>query len=193
MLLALALLVWRVRLPDIGGETRRAARAERATHSLRRHRNLVLGIPAIMLYMICEIGIGSTLVNFISRPDIGGMTHERAADYVMLYWGGATTGRFVGSWLLRCASPGRLLAAVSIGALALAGTAILPAALGVSSLHSVLRGPGLPPDDRFARRAARELTGPSPVVSSRARCTSSAIAARAAGASREATASYTRS
>jgi MFS transporter, FHS family, L-fucose permease len=124
VLLALALLVWRVRLPDLGEETRRAARAERAQHSLWRHRNLVFGVPAIVLYMICEIGIGSTLVNFISRPDIGGMTHERAANYVMLYWGGAMTGRFVGAWLLRWISPGRLLAAVSLGALVLAGVAI---------------------------------------------------------------------
>ena len=124
VLLALALLVWRVRLPDLGRETRRAARAERASHSLWRHRNLVFGVPAIMLYMICEIGIGSTLVNFISRPEIGGMTHEQAGKYTVLYWGGAMTGRFVGSWLLRWIPAGRLLAAVSIGALALAGIAI---------------------------------------------------------------------
>ncbi|MGH8169084.1 MAG: sugar MFS transporter [Steroidobacteraceae bacterium] len=124
VLLALALLVWRVRLPDLGKETRRAARAERASHSLWRHRNLVFGVPAIMLYMICEIGIGSTLVNFISRPEIGGMTHEQAGKYTVLYWGGAMTGRFVGAWLLRFIPAGRLLAAVSLGALALAGVAI---------------------------------------------------------------------
>jgi MFS transporter, FHS family, L-fucose permease len=124
VLLALALLVWRVRLPDLGKEMRRAARAERAKHSLWRHRNLVFGVPAIVLYMICEIGIGSTLVNFISRPEIGGMTHEQAGKYTVLYWGGAMTGRFVGAWLLRWIPAGRLLAAVSIGALALAGVAI---------------------------------------------------------------------
>ncbi len=124
VLLALALLVWRVRLPDLGTETRRAARAERAQQSLWRHRNLVFGVPAIVLYMICEIGIGSTLVNFISRPDIGGLTHEHAANYVMLYWGGAAAGRFVGAWLMRWIPPQRLLAAAGIGALALAGTAI---------------------------------------------------------------------
>jgi MFS transporter, FHS family, L-fucose permease len=124
VLLALAWLVFQVRLPDLGRETRRAARAERARHSLWRHRNLVFGVPAIVLYMICEIGIGSTLVNFISRPDIGAMTHEQAGKYTMLYWGGAMTGRFVGAWLLRWISPERLLAGVSIGALALAGIAI---------------------------------------------------------------------
>ncbi|HEX8755515.1 MAG TPA: sugar MFS transporter [Steroidobacteraceae bacterium] len=138
VLLALALLVWRVRLPDLGKETRRAARAERASHSLWRHRNLVFGVPAIMLYMICEIGIGSTLVNFISRPEIGGMTHEQAGKYTVLYWGGAMTGRFIGSWLLRWIPAGRLLAAVSIGALALAGVAITSSGhLAMWSLISV--------------------------------------------------------
>lgn len=124
VLLILTLLVWRVRLPDVGKETRRAARSERAKHSLWRHRNLVLGVPAIVLYMICEIGIGSTLVNFISRPEIGAMTHERAADYVVLYWGGAMVGRFIGAGLLRWIAPGRLLGFASIGALLLAGVAI---------------------------------------------------------------------
>jgi FHS family L-fucose permease-like MFS transporter len=124
VLLALALLVWKVRLPDLGKEMRRAARAERSKHSLWRHRNLVFGVPAIVLYMICEIGIGSTLVNFISRPEIGGMTHEQAGKYTVLYWGGAMVGRFIGAWLLRWIAPGRLLGVVSIGALALAGIAI---------------------------------------------------------------------
>jgi MFS transporter, FHS family, L-fucose permease len=145
VLLALALLVWRVRLPDLGSETRRAARAERARHSLWRHRNLVFGVPAIVLYMICEIGIGSTLVNFISRPDIGAMTHEQAGTYTVFYWGGAMTGRFIGAWLLRWISPGRLLAAVSIGALALAGIAITSSGhlamwclIGVGLCHSIM-------------------------------------------------------
>jgi FHS family L-fucose permease-like MFS transporter len=124
VLLALAVLVWRVRLPDLGTETRRAARAERSRHSLWQHRNLVFGVPAIVLYMICEIGIGSTLVNFMSMPSIGAMTHERASEYLTLYWGGAMAGRFVGAWLLRRMTPERLLGAASVGALTLAGVAI---------------------------------------------------------------------
>ena len=125
VLLALAVLVWRVRLPDLGKETRRAARAERAGQSLWRHRNLVFGVPAIALYLICEVGIGSTLVNFMSQPSIGAMSHARAADYLTLYWGGAMAGRFVGSWFLRWMRPQRVLAAVTIGALVLVGIAIL--------------------------------------------------------------------
>jgi MFS transporter, FHS family, L-fucose permease len=124
ILIALALLVWKVRLPDLGKENRRAARAERSKHSLWRHRNLVLGVPAICLYLVSEIGIGSTLVNFISMPNIGAMSHAAAASYVSIFWGGAMVGRFVGALLLRWIAPARLLAAVSIGALVLAVIAI---------------------------------------------------------------------
>ncbi len=124
VLVALAVLVWRVRLPDLGQESRRAARAERAKHSLWRHRNLVFGVPAICLYLLCEIGIGSTLVNFISMPKIGNMTHAEAASYLSLFWGGAMVGRFAGAALLRRIAPDRLLAAVTIGALVLVSIAI---------------------------------------------------------------------
>ncbi|MEP6547700.1 MAG: sugar MFS transporter [Gammaproteobacteria bacterium] len=124
VLVALAVLVWKVRLPDLGQESRRAARAERAKHSLWRHRNLVFGVPAICLYLLCEIGIGSTLVNFISMPKIGNMSHAQAASYLSLFWGGAMLGRFAGAVLLRWIAPDRLLAAVTIGALVLVLVAI---------------------------------------------------------------------
>ncbi|MEP6883608.1 MAG: sugar MFS transporter [Gammaproteobacteria bacterium] len=124
VLVALAVLVWRVRLPDLGQESRRAAQAERAKHSLWRHRNLVFGVPAICLYLLCEIGIGSTLVNFISMPKIGNMSHADAAGYLSLFWGGAMVGRFAGAVLLRWIAPDRLLAAVTLGALLLVLIAI---------------------------------------------------------------------
>ncbi len=119
VLIALAVLVWRVRLPDLGQESRRANQAERAKHSLWRHRNLVFGVPAICLYLVCEIGIGSTLVNFISMPNIGAMSHAAASGYLSLFWGGAMVGRFIGAALLRWVAPERMLAAVSLGALVL--------------------------------------------------------------------------
>jgi FHS family L-fucose permease-like MFS transporter len=124
VLIALAVLVWRVRLPDLGQESRRANQAERAKHSLWRHRNLVFGVPAICLYLVCEIGIGSTLVNFISMPNIGAMSHAAASGYLSLFWGGAMVGRFVGAGLLRWVAPDRMLAAVSLGALGLVLLAI---------------------------------------------------------------------
>ncbi len=119
VLIALAVLVWRVRMPDLAAENRRAAREERKRRSLWHHPNLVFGVPAIFIYLIAEIGIGSTLVNFISLPQIGAMSHADAANYVALFWGGAMVGRFVGAFVLRKVSGERVLTAVSVGALAL--------------------------------------------------------------------------
>ncbi len=125
VLIVLALIVWRTKLPALGEATRRAAREERKKHSLWRHRNLVLGVPAIFIYLIAEIGVGSTLVNFISLPQIGAMTHERAADYLVLFWGGAMVGRFLGAGIMRFVSGERLLALVSICALVLSVTGVM--------------------------------------------------------------------
>jgi len=124
VLVALSLLVWRVRMPDLAAENRRAAREERKRHSLWHHPNLVWGVPAIFIYLIAEIGIGSTLVNFISLPQIGAMSHAEAANYLTLFWGGAMAGRFLGAWAMRRVSGERVLALVSIGALVLTLTAV---------------------------------------------------------------------
>ena len=145
VLLGLALLVWRVRMPDLAAENRRAARAERQRQSLWHHPNLVLGVPAIFIYLIAEIGIGSTLVNFISLPQIGAMSHADAASYVSIFWGGAMVGRFVGAFAMRWVKAERVLAAVSVGALVLALTAVMakgPLAMwcliAVGLCHSVM-------------------------------------------------------
>ena len=125
VLVALAVLVWRVRMPDLAAENRRAAREERKHQSLWRHRNLVFGVPAIFIYLIAEIGIGSTLVSFISLPQIGAMSHADAARYYLtIFWGGAMAGRFIGAFIMRKVSAERVLAAVSIGALVLTLTAV---------------------------------------------------------------------
>jgi FHS family L-fucose permease-like MFS transporter len=119
VLIALAVLVWRVRMPDLAAENRRAAQEERKRQSLWHHPNLVFGVPAIFIYLIAEIGIGSTLVNFISLPQIGAMSHADAANYVSLFWGGAMVGRFLGAFVMRKVSGERVLTIVSVGALAL--------------------------------------------------------------------------
>ena len=90
----------------MGDGSRRGPAEERKKHSLWRHRNLVLGVPAIFIYLIAEIGVGNLFINFVSQPDIGNLTHEQASHYLFLLWGGMMVGRFAGSWLMRN-DPGR--------------------------------------------------------------------------------------
>ncbi len=74
----------------------------------------MLGVGAIFVYLIAEIGVGNLFINFASQPDIGNITHEQAAYYLMFVWGGMTVGRFarrasscVRSRQRRCSLPSR--------------------------------------------------------------------------------------
>src|SRR3569833_2302702 len=100
VLVALALLVWWVRMTDLAAENRRAASEERKRQSLWHHPNLAFCVPAIFIYLFADIGIGSSLVNFISLPLIGAMSHVEAANYLTLFWGGPMAGRFIGAWAM---------------------------------------------------------------------------------------------
>jgi FHS family L-fucose permease-like MFS transporter len=90
-----------------------------AGDSIWQHRHLVLGAIGIFLYVGAEVSIGSFLVNYFTQPDIGALTERTAAGYVSLYWGGAMVGRFIGSAVLRAASPGKVLGGAAIMASAL--------------------------------------------------------------------------
>ena len=115
-LVALALVIARFKLPEMGQATRRLAAEERRRHSLWKHRNLILGIPAIFIYLIAEIGVANLFINFVSGPDIGNLTHQQASNYLFVLWGGMMVGRFVGSVLMRSVPAEHVLAGASIGA-----------------------------------------------------------------------------
>jgi MFS transporter, FHS family, L-fucose permease len=116
VLIVLAVVIARYPLPAMGSATSRSSKAERAAHSLWRHRNLVFGVPAIFIYLIAEIGVANLFINFVSQPDIANLSHEQASHYLFLLWGGMMVGRFIGSALMRSISAERVLAAASIGA-----------------------------------------------------------------------------
>jgi FHS family L-fucose permease-like MFS transporter len=57
VLIALALVIARFKLPSFGEGSGRVAAEERKRMSLWRHRNLVHGVPGIFIYLIAEIGV----------------------------------------------------------------------------------------------------------------------------------------
>jgi MFS transporter, FHS family, L-fucose permease len=116
VLIALALVFARFRLPEFNQGNRRITAAERKQHSLWHHRNLVFGVPAIFIYLIAEIGVANLFINFVSQPTIGNLTHEQASHFLFLLWGGMMVGRFAGSGLMRYFAPTHVLAGASIGA-----------------------------------------------------------------------------
>jgi fucose permease len=58
--------------------------------------------------------IGSLLVNFMGLPKIAGMPQAVAANYLMIYWGGAMIGRFVGAAVLQRVRTGAILGAAAL-------------------------------------------------------------------------------
>ena len=120
--LALALLViagavWsrRNRLP----ETQEHRGGMFAGLSLLRRPRFGFGAACIFLYVGAEVAIGSLIVNYLTQADVWGVSDQVAGNHVLYYWGGAMVGRFAGAWVLRLASPGKVLAAVAAGAIAL--------------------------------------------------------------------------
>jgi len=73
------------------------------------------------------VAIGSFLVNYLSQPDLGGISLAVSARYVSIYWGGAMAGRFLGSAVMRKVSPSKVLAFNAVAAMALVLASILTA------------------------------------------------------------------
>jgi len=145
VLVVIAVIIARAKLPTLGEENRRANAEERKRLSLWRHRNLVLGIPAIFIYLIAEIGVANLFINFVSQPQIGNMTHADAADYLNLLWGGMMLGRFAGAFIMRRFPADKVLAGfaaaafvVMIGAATLHGPVAMWALILVGLCHSIM-------------------------------------------------------
>jgi FHS family L-fucose permease-like MFS transporter len=101
-----------MKLPKIVEESHAAGTKQEGTietfAKTLKYRHLALGVLAIFCYVGGEVAIGSFLVNYLK--DLVGFTASQAATYLMVYWGGAMVGRFIGSAVLRVVKPSRVLA-----------------------------------------------------------------------------------
>ncbi|CAN5247833.1 L-fucose:H+ symporter permease [soil metagenome] len=125
VLVVLAVIISRFPLPAMGAATQRVVSTEPKigspwqrfwNHPLWKHRNLVLGVPAIFIYLIAEIGVANLFVNFVSQPEIADLTHEQAGNYLSFLWGGMMVGRFAGSAIMQRVQAEKILAIASVGA-----------------------------------------------------------------------------
>ncbi|MCJ2179664.1 sugar MFS transporter [Novosphingobium album (ex Hu et al. 2023)] len=117
VLVVLAAVIARFPLPVMtSGRNGEKRKSRLLNPELLKHRNLVFGVPAIFIYLIAEIGVANLFINFVSRPDIGNMTHEMAGNYLSFLWGGMMVGRFAGSAIMQRFDVAKVLALFSIGA-----------------------------------------------------------------------------
>ncbi len=74
--------------------------AIRRDDSPLRYAHTVLGVFAIFMYVGGEVTVGSSLINYLGAPRLGGLSHEAASRYLSYYWGGLMIGRFMGAFAL---------------------------------------------------------------------------------------------
>ena len=116
-LLVLAIMVWFYR--NHLREHRIPGSGWREALGLLRVPRFVFGASCIFLYVGAEVAIGSLIVSYLTQTDVLGLTQKAAGEHVPLYWGGAMVGRFIGSYLLRLFSPGKVLAVAAAGVMTL--------------------------------------------------------------------------
>ncbi len=116
-LLVVAALVWmhRNRLHEEAAPNQSILRA----FTLLEQPRFALGAMCIFLYVGAEVSIGSIIVSYLMQSTVWGVGAEQAGKHVPFYWGGAMVGRFIGAYFLRVFSPGKVLAFVASGAIAL--------------------------------------------------------------------------
>jgi FHS family L-fucose permease-like MFS transporter len=104
----LALLVWsrRNRLVEPPAEKTSILHA----FDLLARPRFGFGAACIFLYVGAEVAIGSVIVNYLMQNDVMSLPPQLAGQHVPLYWGGAMVGRFIGAYLLKIFSPGKVLA-----------------------------------------------------------------------------------
>lgn len=128
VLVTLAIVIGLFKLPVIStveDTTELEDSNSRTAVKLWSQRHLVLGVIGIFVYVGAEVSIGSFLVNYLSQPNIGHMTEQRAAFFLPFYWGGLMVGRFIGSGVLQKLRTGPVLGAVAIVAGLLVITSML--------------------------------------------------------------------
>jgi FHS family L-fucose permease-like MFS transporter len=131
VLLAVALAVIKLKpqtgMTDLTQDFRPGAFAEALSKpdTIWNHPWLLAGALGIFVYVGAEVTIGSLLVSYMGLPDIAGLNESIAAKFLMVYWGGAMIGRFIGSAVLQRVRTGTLLGLLAIVACGLTITSML--------------------------------------------------------------------
>jgi MFS transporter, FHS family, L-fucose permease len=115
-LILLATAVWVNRKKLV--ETKQDA-STRAAFELLGQPRFGFGAACIFLYVGAEVAIGSLIVSYLMQTNVLGYSALYAGKHVPLYWGGAMVGRFIGAYLLRIISPGKVLAGAAGGVITL--------------------------------------------------------------------------
>ncbi len=113
--------------------------------SIWRHPWLICAAIGIFVYVGAEVSIGNLLVSYMGLSNIAALPAATAGYFLMVYWGGAMVGRFIGSAILQKVRTGWLLSLAAIGAFSLVvislfttGHVAMAALLAVGFCNSIM-------------------------------------------------------
>ena len=130
--------------------------------SLLKNKLMLMGALGIFLYVGAEVAIGSFLVNYFYDMNLAVLVAENEimmniantiastfnktfsnsdpksllGIFIIFYWGGAMIGRFVGAYLTKIISPGKVLSIFALSAIVMIAISITTN--GLVSMWSIL-------------------------------------------------------
>lgn len=122
LLIVIALIVSRLRLPVIHGSNDDVNETVSTAKSVFSFRNLNLGVIAIFAYVGAEVSVGTFLTNYIA--DLLKITESDANTFVAFYWGLMLVGRLVGSVLLKSVKASLILGISAVVAIMFIGISV---------------------------------------------------------------------
>jgi FHS family L-fucose permease-like MFS transporter len=131
VLLALALAAIKLKpqtgMTDLTQDFRPGAFAEALDQpkSIWKHKWVIFGALGIFTYVGAEVSIGNLLVSYMGLPKIAALPESKAGYFLMVYWGGAMVGRFVGAAVLQKVRTGPVLTFAAVGAFLLVVLSLL--------------------------------------------------------------------
>lgn len=140
LLIVIALVVNRLKLPVISTHSENVSRSET---NIFNFRNLKFGVIALFCYVGAEVSIGSFLTNYIADKLV--VSETAANSFVAFYWGGMLVGRFLGAGLLKVMRPPVVLSVCAAAAVLLiilsvntSGSVAVWSMIGVGLFNSVM-------------------------------------------------------
>lgn len=121
VVLAVALLLFFTRLPEIGEE--KSDSPSSGFGAILKERNLMFGVIAQFFYVGAQVCVSSFFIRFAEK--VAGIDELSATWFLSAALFGFMAGRFIGTFLMRFIAPARLLALYSLLNMALLVLAVL--------------------------------------------------------------------
>ncbi|WP_256011561.1 L-fucose:H+ symporter permease [Desertivirga xinjiangensis] len=131
IVLLVAILLWRAKLPEIVEEEDSALEVK---GSIFKERNLVFGVVALFFYVGAQVGIASFFIRYSHY--VAGIEEKTAAYLLSAALFGFMIGRFVGTFLMKYIAPHVLLAVYSIISVVLLFVVVL--ATGQAGIYALV-------------------------------------------------------